>query len=230
MAKIGFTKLGLKLNNEIQYIEFNEQTIEVKQYLPVEEKLKLITNVLELSHDSNNFSNPFKELDISVNSDAYYEGATINNHAIKVKQYIPIEEKIEIATNVLKNSFDEKNSFANPVKVSVYTTLEIIEKYTNVSFTEKQKENPTKLYDLLVGNGFAAAVIKAIPKPEYNEVLIGIKQTIKSVYEYQNSVLGILENISQDYSNVKFDVNEIQKQLAETEDLGLVKDIVTKLG
>jgi len=30
MAKIGFTKLGLKPNNEIQYIEFNEQTIEVK--------------------------------------------------------------------------------------------------------------------------------------------------------------------------------------------------------
>ena len=49
MAKIGFTKLGLKSNNEIQYVEFNEQTIEVKQYLPVEEKLELITKVLELS-------------------------------------------------------------------------------------------------------------------------------------------------------------------------------------
>ena len=60
MPKIGFTKLGLKPNNEIQYIEFNEQTIEVKQYLPVEEKLELITKVLELSHDSNNFSNPVK--------------------------------------------------------------------------------------------------------------------------------------------------------------------------
>ena len=174
MAKIGFTKLGLKPNNEIQYIEFNEQIIEVKQYLPVEEKLELITNVLELSHDSNNFS--------------------------------------------------------NPVKVSVYTTLEIIEKYTNVNFTDKQKENPTKLYDLLVGNGFAAAVIKAIPEPEYDEVLTGIKQTIKSVYQYQNSVLGILETVSQDYSNVKFDINEIQKQLADTENLGLVKDIVSKLG
>ena len=174
MPKIGFTKLGLKPNNEVQTIEFNEQMIEVKQYLPVEEKLELITNVLELSHDSNNFS--------------------------------------------------------NPVKVSVYTTLEIIEKYTNVNFTEKQKENSTKLYDLLIGNGFAAAVIKAIPEPEYDEILTGIKQTIKSVYKYQNSVLGILENVSQDYSNVKFDVNEIQKQLAETENLGLVKDIVTKLG
>ena len=174
MAKIGFTKLGLKPNNEIQNIEFNEQTIEVKQYLPVEEKLELITNVLELSHDSNNFS--------------------------------------------------------NPVKVSVYTTLEIIEKYTNVNFTEKQKENPTKLYDLLVGNGFAAAVIKAIPEPEYNEILTGIKQTIKSVYKYQNSVLGILDTISQDYNNLNLDATEIQKKLADPENMALLKNIMTKLG
>ena len=174
MAKIGFTKLGLKPNNEIQYIEFNEQTIEVKQYLPVEEKLELITNVLELSHDSNNFS--------------------------------------------------------NPVKVSVYTTLEIIEKYTNVNFTEKQKENPTKLYDLLVGNGFAAAVIKAIPEPEYDEILTGIKQTIKSVYKYQNSVMGILDTISQDYSNLNLDASAIHQQLADPENMALLKNIMTKLG
>ena len=174
MAKIGFTKLGLKPNNEIQYIEFNEQTIEVKQYLPVEEKLELITNVLELSHDQNNFS--------------------------------------------------------NPVKVSVYTTLEIVEKYTNVNFTEKQKENLTKLYDLLVGNGFAAAVIKAIPEPEYDEILTGIKQTIKSVYEYQNSILGILDTVSQDYSNLNLDATEIQKKLADPNNMELLKGIMTKLG
>ena len=174
MAKIGFTKLGLKPNNEIQNIEFNGQTIEVKQYLPVEEKLELITNVLELSHDSNNFS--------------------------------------------------------NPVKVSVYTTLEIIEKYTNVNFTDKQKENPTKLYDLLVGNGFSAAVIKAIPESEYDEILTGIKQTIKSVYKYQNSILGILDTISQDYSNLNLDATEIQKKIADPNNLELLKDIMTKLG
>lgn len=174
MPKIGFTKLGLKPNNEIQYIEFNEQIIEVKQYLPVEEKLELITNVLELSHDQNNFS--------------------------------------------------------NPVKVSVYTTLEIIEKYTNVNFTEKQKENPTKLYDLLVGNGFAAAVIKAIPEPEYDEILTGIKQTIKSVYKYQNSVMGVLEAISQDYNETSFDITKLQQEISNPENLTLLKDIMTKLG
>ena len=58
MAKLSFTKLGLKPNSEIVNIVYGDLTIEVKQYLPVEEKLEIITNVLELSHDSNNFSNP----------------------------------------------------------------------------------------------------------------------------------------------------------------------------
>ena len=84
MAKVSLTKLGLKVNQEIKTIEFNEQIIEIKQYLPVNDKLELISNVINLAHDENNFS--------------------------------------------------------NPVKVSVFTTLEIMYAYTNINFTEKQKE------------------------------------------------------------------------------------------
>lgn len=174
MAKIGFTKLGLKSNNEIVNIKFNEQNIEVKQYLPVEEKLELITNVLELSHDSNNFS--------------------------------------------------------NPIKVQVYTALEIIDKYTNISFTEKQKENPTKLYDLLNGNGLLEKIIEVIPQIEYDEIIAGVYNTIDAVYTYQNSILGILDTISQDYSNLNLDATEIQKKLADPENMALLKNIMTKLG
>lgn len=174
MAKIGFTKLGLKPNNKIVNIEFNEQIIEVKQYLPVEEKLELITNVLELSHDSNNFS--------------------------------------------------------NPIKVQVYTALEIIDKYTNISFTEKQKENPTKLYDLLNGNGLLEKIIEVIPQIEYDEIIAGVYNTIDAVYTYQNSILGILDTISQDYSNLNLDATEIQKKLADPENMALLKNIMTKLG
>ena len=174
MAKIGFTKLGLKPNNEVVNVEFNGQTIEVKQYLPVEEKLELITNVLELSHDSNNFS--------------------------------------------------------NPIKVQVYTTLEMIDKYTNISFTEKQKENPTKLYDLLNSNGLLEKIIDAVPQIEYDELIHGIYNTIDAVYSYQNSVLGILDTISQDYNNLNLDATEIQKKLADPENMALLKNIMTKLG
>lgn len=174
MAKVSFTKLSLKPNNKVVEVIFNEQIIEVKQYLPVEEKLELIGRVLELSHDQNNFS--------------------------------------------------------NPIKVQVYTALEIIDRYTNINFTDKQKENPTKLYDLLNGNGLLEKIISAIPQVEYDEIIAGVYNTTDAVYAYQNSVLGILDTITQDYSNLNLDATEIQKKLADPENMELLKGIMTKLG
>lgn len=174
MAKIAFTKLGLKPNNNVVNIEFNEQTIEIKQYLPVEEKLELIGFVLEASHDSNNFS--------------------------------------------------------NPVKVQVYTALKLIEKYTNITFTEKQKENPTKLYDILSGNGLIEKIVAAIPQEEYDVLIQGVFDTIDAVYKFQNSILGILESVGKDYSNLNFEASDIQNVLDNPESLILLKDIMTRLG
>ena len=174
MAKIGFTKLGLKQNNEIVEVYFNEQMIEVKQYLPVEEKLELITSVLKLSHDQNNFS--------------------------------------------------------NPIKIQVYTALEMVEKYTNINFTDKQKENPTKLYDLLNGNGLLEKIINAIPQAEYDELIKGIYDTVDAVYSYENSVLGILNAISKDYEDTSFDISKLQEEIANPENITLLKNIINKLG
>jgi len=50
MAKVTFTKLGLKVNQEIKTIEYNEQVVEIKQYLPIQEKLQLIGRVIEFAH------------------------------------------------------------------------------------------------------------------------------------------------------------------------------------
>ena len=174
MAKVSLTKFGLKINQDIKIIEFNEQTIEVKQYLPVNDKLELISNVINSAHDENNF--------------------------------------------------------ANPVKVSVFTTLEIMYAYTNINFTDKQKEDPTKLYDMLISSGLVSEVINAIPEAEYHEILCGVSDSINAVYTYQNSILGILESISADYSNLNFDATEIQKKLADPDNMELLKGILAKLG
>jgi hypothetical protein len=51
MAKISFSKLGLKLNQEIKTVEYNGQNIEIKQYLPIQNKLQLISSVINQSID-----------------------------------------------------------------------------------------------------------------------------------------------------------------------------------
>ena len=56
MAKVSFTKLGLKKKEGIKNITINDQVIEVKQYLPISDKINIITNVIENSADDNNFA------------------------------------------------------------------------------------------------------------------------------------------------------------------------------
>ena len=175
MAKIAFTKLGLKKKDEVKTVNINNNVIEVKQYLPINDKLALISRVINLSHDSS-------------------------------------------------------NNFANPVQVEVIGTIEIIMAYTNLSFTEKQKEDYAKLYDLLEENGITKDLISAIPEDEYAFLIDGINDSVEAVYKYQDSILGILEVISQDYSNLDFDATKIQQQLADPDNLSLLKDVLTKLG
>lgn len=174
MAKLAFTKLGLKVNDEIKTVEFNEQAIEVKQYLPVNEKLEVIADVLNNSADDNNF--------------------------------------------------------ANPVKVDVYTAIAVLEAYTNISFTEKQKENVTKLYDMVISTGLYNAIIEAIPNDEFISLNNAIVNTINAFYRYRNSILGILENISADYSNLNLDASAIQQKLADPENMELLRSVLSKLG
>lgn len=174
MAKLPFTKLSLKNNNEVVTILHNEQSIEVKQYLPISTKLEMITNIIN-------------------------------------------------------NSIDE-NNFYNPVRITLYTELGIIENYTNIGFTDKQKEDIFKLYDLLKGNGIINKVIDVIPKDEYDYLINNINGSIQSIYNYKNSVMGILEAVSTDYSNLDLNASEIQKKLADPENMTLLKEVLTKLG
>lgn len=174
MAKLAFSKLGLKINQETTVIHIDEYDVEIKNYLPINDKLELITNVIN-------------------------------------------------------NSIDEHN-YMNPVKVDMYTELEIVEKYTNLTFTDKQKEDIEKLYDLLKGNGIILKVCNAIPTEEIMELRDAIRRSVNSVYTYRNSVLGILETISTDYSNLDFNATEIQKKLADPQNMELLKSVLTKLG
>lgn len=174
MAKLSFTKLGLAQNKAVINLNYNGQVVEVKQYLPVNDKLALISSVINLSADENNF--------------------------------------------------------ANPMKVSVYSVLEIIKHYTNINFTEKQMEDPCKIYDLFVGNGLSSMVLNAIPEVELAELLTGIEDSINAVYSYRNSVMGVLDIIQNDYDGMNLDAQNIQQAISNPENLELLKNVMTKLG
>lgn len=174
MAKVPYSKLGLTKNIETKTIDWNNQKIEVLQYLPADEKTKLYERVLQSSVDDNN----------------YY----------------------------------------NITKVNFWLDLEIVFTYTNISFTEKQKEDLFKLYDIIKGSGLLKAVKDNMDKEELAEIIETVWDTIKNLYQYKNSALGIMQAITTDYSNLELETSELQKNISDPNNLSLLKNVIEKLG
>lgn len=148
---------------------------------------------------------------------------------IEVKKYLPFEEKLTMISNIINQSIDD-NGFYNPLRVEMFTGLEIVFAYTNLSFTEKQKSDLFKLYDQIISSGLLYEVIVVIGVKEYDAIVKQVKETIESIYSYKNSVLGILETVKSDYSNLDLDATNIQEKLSDPENMGLLRDVLDKLG
>ena len=147
----------------------------------------------------------------------------------EVKHYLPFVEKIDLVSRIINNSIDD-NGFYNPMRVKLYMTLEVIYAYTNLSFTEKMKEDPFKLYDILISTNIFNTVLKAISENDWEEIQESVWDTIENIYNYKNSVMGVLESVKADYSAVNVDMSELQENLSNAENLQLLRDIIGKLG
>lgn len=174
MAKIALSKLGLKNTNEVKVIKFNEQELEVKQYLPIEQKLQFIENVLNLS---------------------------------SVDMY-----------------------FYNQGKIEIYFDIELIKNYTNINFTDKQNEEILKWYDKFSESGLLTEIKNAIPEKEIIFLKEVCEKQIQSVYHYRDSILGIMDNLKTDYSDMDLKIDKLTSELKDNKDIGFVKEVMEKLG
>ena len=170
---------------------------------------------------------PFSKLKCKINEDTI--PLQIGEETIAVKQYLPIQEKLELIGKVIMAAHEQDENYSNPVKAGVYRDLEVIFAYTNISFTDKQKEDLPKLYDMLYSSGVIAEVLKNIPENEYMEIVFGVRDSIEAIYKYQNSVLGILDTIKADYSNLDLDITKLSSKLTNTDNLDMIKSILTNL-
>lgn len=173
--KVGLTKLGLKKNTNLISLEWNGQVIEIKEYLPIEDKIGIIERIVNLSLDDNNF--------------------------------------------------------ANPARIMINTVLEIMFAYTNINFTDKQKEDKLGLYDLLVSSGLWKIIEEKLM--EFNELNIiqtTVREVIDEVYKYKTSALGILQAINEDYSNLDLDAEKIREKIGNKENVEFLKEVMDKMG
>ena len=153
----------------------------------------------------------------------------INGEQVVIKQYLPVDEKVALVERVLNASIDETNYFSY-AKLNVYSQIEIVKAYTNISFTEKQLEDIPKLFDLLIINGIIKIVKDNIPYAEYINIHDMIYDDADRLGKHLNSFLGVMKVVQQDYDLTKMNVDNLMNTLGDKESVGLVKDILDKIG
>ena len=131
--------------------------------------------------------------------DKSVETFDFNENKIEVLKYLPIEDKRDLVEITLQKA--EENGVYNTVLLDMYFHLHLVYMYTNLSFTDKQKENEAKIYDTLACNGFFDQFFEALPEGEYKDLMDYIEDIIEDTLTYKNTAAAVLQSIIQDLPN-----------------------------
>ena len=83
----------------------------------------------------------------------------------------------------------------NEFKLNLYFELNLVYMYTNLSFTDKQREDEFKLYDTLKSNGFFDLFYNAMEDSEFNDLFEQINELKTTLEKEHLSTAGIIENV-----------------------------------
>lgn len=163
----------------------------------------------------------FSKLNAKTNSEIKSVG--INNQVIEIKQYLPFEEKVRIIENIINVVVANNQHYYNPAQVEIFKVYYIIEHYTNLTFTEKQKQDLAKIYDALVSTDCYKQIVQFIPEEELDTLEELLHASLRNVYAYFNSVYHVIESMGNNYGALNMDVQDIINNLQNN--AGLVNDI-----
>lgn len=129
-----------------------------------------------------------------------------NGSKIEVLQYLPIDDKYTLLNVTLQKA--KEGAIYNPLKKDMFFHLNIIYMYTNLTFTEKQREDESKIYDTLISNGILDKVLEAIPDTEFNTLYSYLNEQEKTILTYKNTVGGAITEI---IDNLPLQAEQMQK-------------------
>ena len=137
-----------------------------------------------------------KYSDLNLKTNMKTNIAKIGDFKIEVFEYLPMRDKIDLIQIALQKA--EENGTYNDMKLDMYFNLYIIYMYTNLEFTDEDKEDEYILYDELQSNNIIISVIGAMDEYEY-EALVGYLNIMKDInMEYNLSAASLFKTFIQD--------------------------------
>ena len=137
-----------------------------------------------------------------------------NGVSIEILKYLPIEEKYNLIEITLQKAYE--GEIYNPIKLDMYFSLYLVYLYSNINFTDKQKEDEYKIYNALKSNGVLDKIIDAIEDDEYNELYTMLVETEDKKTQYNQSLVGVFnllsEAVNQNSDRLKEIANNFQEE------------------
>ena len=112
---------------------------------------------------------------------------------IDVLKYLPAKDKYDLLMVTLQKA-TEQGAY-NDFLVTMYFELNLVYMYTNISFTEKQREDEFKLYDALKSNGFFEIFFQTFNEDEYNELYSCLNSLQQNTMKYRMSMASTFNNL-----------------------------------
>ncbi len=121
-----------------------------------------------------------------------------NEYQIKVKKYIPVEDKLDLIQIALQKA-QEQDGYYNELKLDIFFCLNIIYLYTDIQFKPEDKENEYQLYDILQTNGIMDLVMQnGMAEEQYHDLLTNLEIIKHRLSSYKNSAAGVIKHIVTD--------------------------------
>ena len=117
----------------------------------------------------------------------------IGNSTIEVKKYLPTEDKINLVQIALQQA-NQTDGLYNEVALDAYFNFYIVLYYTNITFTDLQKKEAYKTYDILVENGIIDLVLSTMDKDEYEDLYDFLEITKKNELTYKTTAAYVFSN------------------------------------
>ena len=162
----------------------------------------------------------FSELNLSIRDEI--KTVKIGDNVIEVKQYLPLEKKIDIISLAIQQSLG--GTVQNTMAFESYLDLFIIMNYTNIDFSDCK--DYSVLYDILESNDIINFIISAIPQIEYNSIKEHAFDMSAKYERYSNSLGKENSNL---IHNRKANSENTDKITKKKKKMQTVKDIASDI-
>lgn len=134
----------------------------------------------------------YKDLNLHTDNDMYF--IEVQGKKINIKKYLPINDKKDLIEITLQKA-EQADGTYNEILIDMYFNLHLVYLYTDIVFTDEDREDEMKLYDELESSGLLERILDKIPDEEYNTLMDYLKAMRKEISSYKHSAAAMVQKL-----------------------------------